>query len=132
MFNLQKLRTIKLVGGAENLSSIYFEHLPTILRSLQRLHINIYCELVAGKLLYDFICCWWSILEKLEHIYIRIEGYFRVDFPRQMDNYRKILFAKNNKSNNCFKIKWVPECFISTSCVMLIIEISKTKIGINE
>lgn len=57
VFNLPKLRTIKLVGAAEYLLTISLNHLQITMPSLQRLHMDIYCLSIDEKV-FDrlFIC----------------------------------------------------------------------------
>jgi hypothetical protein len=45
-------------------------------------------------------------LKKLENIHIQIMGYISGEFSIEADKYWTILLAKNNESDNCFKIEW--------------------------
>jgi len=106
VFNLPKLRTIKLVGGAEYFLSISLNHFQTIMPSLQRLHVDINCLMLDEKLFDHLFYCWWPILVKLENIYIIVKGYISHYFSTEADNYWQILLEKNKESNNCFEIEW--------------------------
>ena len=107
VLNLPELRAIKFQGTTYNLSSIFYEHFPMIVPALQELHMDINYSFMDKDMFQTLISSRWSILEKLEKVYISIEGkHYEIDASKQMKNYRKILLAKINEVNNCFKMKW--------------------------
>jgi hypothetical protein len=125
VFNLTKLRTIKLVGGAEYFLSISLNHFQTTMPSLKRLYMDISCLILDEKLFDHLFDCWWPILIKLENIYIIIKGYISSYFSTKADNYWKMLLAKNKELNNGFRIEWKSYRGILTLIKLIIIKNKK-------
>ena len=133
LFQLPKLRVIKLNWSLMYCDPRFFESLHHIMPTLQRFELNITYNYLAEDFFENLVCHWWSVIESIAQSKIIINCHrpqITIDDAMQMnfDRFQAILLSMNENYHGLVKVRWSEKVFVGYKIIELSICKSSAKV----